>query len=137
MAPRVWEGNRDRPSFWIGFLVLTGVLAACTADGQHEPRASRPIVADVILTIDNRTARGVVIYIEAGNTRDSLGVVPRRSSRSFPLPSAVGDSTSALRLEARAGRAAADLRSDVFHVSSGHQVVWTIDRNRHGTVVMR
>jgi hypothetical protein len=139
MEPRSWEGNKIRAvSRRIGRLISLAILAsACGTDDRREPPPSRSIVADVILTIENRRSQAALIYLEAGTFRDSLGVVPRRSSRSFSLPSGAGDSTNALRLEARERRTVPGLRSEAFHLSSGHQVVWTLDRSRTTAVTMR
>ena len=118
--------------------LVAGLAYACAAtEDTQKSRASRSIVADVILTVDNRTSRAVVIYLEADTLHDSLGVVPRRASRSFALPSAAGDSTSALRLEARDRRDTPGIRSDVFRAAPGHQVVWTLDRTSAGALTMR
>src|SRR5688572_3171415 len=79
MEPRRWEGNRIRAmSRRIGRLIaFASLVSACGTDDRREPPPSRSIVADVILTIDNRTSRAALIYLEAGTFRDSLGVVPR------------------------------------------------------------
>jgi hypothetical protein len=138
MEPCSREGNKAQPmARRIRLLmVVASLTSACATHDDHKPPASRSIVADVIVTVDNQTSRAVMIYLESGVIRDSLGVVPRRSLRSFSMPSTVGDSMSALRLEARERRTVPGLRSDAFHLSSGHQVVWTLDRTRSGALTM-
>lgn len=137
MGPSFGEGNKARAARGVRLTSVAILVTACAADPQPLPRVSRSIIADVIVTIDNQTRQGMVIYVEAGTTRDSLGIVPRGSSRTFPLPSAVGDSTSLLRLEAHDSHARSSLRSDVFRLASAHQVVWTIRRNGNASVTMR
>ncbi len=116
-------------------IVVAGVVA-CASDLSHESPASRSIVADVVLTVDNRTSRPSLIYLRSEDRSDSLGEVPRRSVRSFSLPSGAGDSTTALELEARYDRTVPGVRSPSFHLSPGHQVLWTVDRVSSG-VTMR
>jgi len=138
MEPRSREGNKGQLAVRIRLLmVLASLTSACATEDHRKPPPSRSVVADVILTVDNPTSRRVIIYLESGVTRDSLGVVPRRSSRSFSMPSTAGDSTSVLRLEARERRTVAGVRSNVFHVSSGHHVVWTLGRIGSGVLTMR
>ena len=133
------EGNKGRSAVRraVGCVVIAGVVASCTADARHEPAPPRSIVTDVIVTIDNRTSHSASIYIASGAWSDSLGAVPGRSSRSFSVPSRAGDATSALRLRARAGRTSGTLQSSEFFLTSGHQVIWTLDETRNGTVTMR
>ena len=107
------------------------------ADARPEqPPAPRPIVADVIISVANETLREKRIFLEAGQVEHVLGVFPPNSSRSFSVPSSAGDSTSELKLEARA-RAASSVRSAAFMLSSGKRVVWTLDKSGHGLLVTR
>ena len=138
MEPRSGDGNKRQLTGRLRLLmVLASLISACATEDYRKPPPSRSVVADVILTVDNQTSRRVMIYLESGVIRDSLGVVPRRSSRSFSMPSTMGDSTSLLRLEARERRTVAGVRSDVFRVSSGHHVVWTLGRIGSGVLTMR
>jgi len=138
MERRSREGNKLH---WrlsrIRLVAVVCLLSSCTTETHREPRVSRSIVADVILTIDNRTSRAVMIVLEAGTTRDSLGVVLSRSSRSFSMPSTASDSTLLLRFEARENHTGRGFRSEAFRLSSGHQAVWVIDRTRNDAVTMR
>jgi hypothetical protein len=139
MEPRRLQGNKIRrmANRVAGAVLVAALVTACATDDSAQPRVPRSIVTDVILTVDNRTPRAVLIYLESGSWSDSLGMVARRSSRSFALPSGAGDSTSVLRLEARERRGVAGLRSQVFQLASGHQVVWTLDPNRPASMTMR
>jgi hypothetical protein len=78
------------------------ILAA--HDGRRD---RRPIVADVILTIDNR-AREASRSTSGGHTR--LARCRTSPVVALLLVAERWNSTSALQLEARDGRAAADLR---------------------------
>jgi hypothetical protein len=138
MEPRSREGNKGQLTGRITLLMMmASLISACATEDYRKPPPSRSVVADVILTVDNQTSRRVLVYLESGVTRDSLGVVPRRSSRSFSMPSTAGDSTSVLQLEARERRGIAGVRSNVFRVSSGHHVVWTLGRIGSGVLITR
>jgi hypothetical protein len=117
--------------------VLCMPLANC-ARGEPEPaRGSQSIVADVLISVANQTPREKHIFLQGSAIEHTLGVVPGNSSRSFSVPSAAGDSTSELRLEAREPRQAAGLRSSVFLLSSGKRVVWTLNEAGQGLLVNR
>jgi len=116
---------------------IAAVVIACDREPARELRASRSIVTDVVLVVENRTPEARWIYLRSGNQADSLGEVAHRSARSFSLPSSAGDSTTALQLEARGRRAVAGVRSPAFHLSSGHQVVWTLERRDAARLTMR
>jgi hypothetical protein len=133
------EGNQTRIAARSTLLavVMAGLLSGCASDDQREPPTPQSIVADVIIAVDNRGWRPMLIYVEAGQTEHSLGAVPGRSSRSFSLPSGAGDSTTDLQLEARERRAGARVRSQPFRVSSGQRISWTLQRSGTGTITMR
>lgn len=133
------EGNDTRRAsqFALGMAILAAVISACAGHDQTVPPASRSIVADVIISVDNRSPRPKLIYLDAGRAEHSLGPVPARSSRSFSLPSAAGDSTADLRLEARDRRGGTLERSPAFRVSSGQRVRWELDQYGSGSVLTR
>ena len=117
--------------------LFAGFHIACSADTRSEqPPAPHYIVADVIISVANETPRDKRIFLEAGPVEHILGDVPANSSRSFSVPGSAGDSTSELQLEARA-RAASNIRSAAFMLSSGKRVVWTLDKTGHGLLVSR
>ena len=132
------EGNKQRRSIQCGqwVIAIAGVVIACGREPVGERRASRSIVTDVSLVVDNRTSEARWIYLRSANQSDSLGEVPHRSARSFSLPSIASDSTNTLQLEAR-GRRVAGVRSPAFHLSSGTQVVWTLERGDAARLTMR
>jgi hypothetical protein len=133
------EGNKPRRSIRYGAwpAAIAGIVVACGGEPAREPPKPRSIVTDVILVVDNRTPDARWIYLRSGNQADSLGEVPHRSARSFSLPSSASDSTTALQLEARSRRAVAGVRSPAFHLSSGHQVVWTLEPSDAARLTMR
>ena len=57
-------------------LMIAAFVAACARDVNREPRPSRSIVTDVILTVDNRTPQSMVSYLHSGRSSDSLGEMP-------------------------------------------------------------
>ena len=118
-------------------VVAASVLPACASNEPHESPGPRYIVADVIVSVDNRTSRPMFIYVEAGAMQHVLGEIPKEASRSFSLPSGAGDSTSALQLEAREHRTTPGVRSDTFHVTSGQRVSWTLARDGSSAVTTR
>lgn len=94
----------------------------------------RLVVADVILTVINRTDRAVPVYLESDTLDYLLGTVGRRTSASFSLPSGLGDAPPVLRLKATPD-GAPPVRSDAFQVRRGQKVVWTFGDEGRGTVV--
>ena len=119
-------------------LIISGV--ACSPDAHNERHAlavSHQIIADVVVTVANRTSREKRIYLTAGQARHALGTVTGRSSRSFSVPSSAGDSTTALRMEADDARGSRLNRSDIFHLVSGQRAIWTIDGGTRGVLTMR
>ena len=116
---------------------IAAVVIACNHEPAREPRASHSIVTDVVLVVENRTPEARWIYLRSANRSDSLGEVAHRSARSFSLPSSASDSTTVLHLEARGSRTVAGVRSPPFHLSSGRQVVWTLERADSGRLTMR
>jgi hypothetical protein len=113
------------------------LLGACARNEPPPPRASTSIVADEIISVANQTADEKHIVLKGGAVEHTLGVVTGHSSRSFPMPSGLADSTSVLQLEARERRAPTGLRSTTFLISSGKRVVWTLDKSGHGLLVTR
>lgn len=131
MSTRFGERNRVR-------IAMVGLLmAACSRDEQGESRASRSIVADAIISVSNQRPQEAHIFLQAMAQEHSLGVVPARSSRSFSVPSAVGQATTELRLEARTRRASPGIRSTIFLLASGRRVEWTLDTTGGGILVTR
>jgi hypothetical protein len=117
--------------------VAGAVSGACTTTDPRDPHVSRSVVADVIVSVDNQTSRQMTIYLDAGATHDSLGVVLAKTTRSFSLPSGASDSTNALQLEARERRRGSGVRSGSFRLTPGHQVVWTLESAGTTSVTMR
>ena len=139
MEMRSSEGNKTRIAARRTLLavITASLISGCAPDDQREPPAPQSIVADVIIAVDNRGWRPMLIYVEAGQTEHSLGAVPGRSSRSFSLPSGAGDSTADLQLEARERGAGARVRSQPFRVASGQRISWTLQRSGTGTLTTR
>jgi hypothetical protein len=121
MSTRFGERNRV-------LIAIMGILiAGCKRDEQRASQPSRSIVVDAIISVANQHSQEEHIFLQAKAHEHALGVVPGRSSRSFSVPSAAGDSTTELRLEARAYRTGPGFRSTPFLLSSGGRVVWTLD----------
>ena len=118
-------------------LLLAGLALGCISNEQSAQPSPRSIIADVFVSVDNRTLNPVVIYVGAGAMTDSLGVVSGRAVKSFSVPSVVGRSATAAQLEARSLEGAPSMRSASFSLLSGHQIIWTLDRGGNGTVTMR
>ena len=133
MSMHSCERNRILMALYVG---LAGA-SACARDEPPVPRAPLSIVADEIISVANETSNEKRIVLKGGTVEHTLGVVTGHSSRSFPMPSGLGDSTSALQLEARERRATTGLRSTTFLISSGKRVVWTLDKSGHGLLVTR
>lgn len=131
MSTRSGERNR------IVIALAALFIAACAGDKPQAPRASRPIVVDAVISVANESQQDAHIFLQAKAREHALGVVPARSSRSFSVPSAAGDSTTELQLEARAHRASPGLRSKVFLLSSGRRVVWTLGTTGGDVLVSR
>ena len=111
--------------------LLTCAVSACANDVAPVQRAPSSIVADVVILVTNQSSRDKGIFLEAGVNEHRLGIVRGHSSRSFSVPSDAGDSTGALRLEARE-RPFPTVRSGVFRLSSGERVVWMLDQTGRG-----
>jgi hypothetical protein len=121
-------------------LLMSASGGACSAGSPSPPPAhasGRQIIADVIVTVINRTGRAAHIILVAGVNRHSLGIVERRASRSFSVPSDAGDSTNALRMEARSAGTSAVRRSNIFHLASGQRAIWTITSDSTGVLTKR
>jgi hypothetical protein len=127
----------ERNKILIALCVGGALLASCARDAPPPPRASVSIVADEIISVANDTPDEKRIVLTGGAVEHTLGVVTGHSSRSFPMPSGLADSTSVLQLEARERRETTGLRSTVFLISSGKRVVWTLDKSGHGLLVTR
>ena len=117
-------------SLLLGALLLT----ACEPEAGADKPRQHLVVADVILTVNNRSERAVQISLESDTLDHQLGNVARRASRSFSLPSALVGTRSVLRLKAVLD-GAQPVRSDAFEVRRGQKVVWTFDDTGQGTVV--
>ena len=79
MGIRTGVGNEIRfgSSRVARHVLLAGFAMGCIANSERTAQpASRSIIADVILSVDNRTRSPVVIYVGANKMSDSLGVVP-------------------------------------------------------------
>jgi hypothetical protein len=128
---------RNQWIWWMASLCAGSVLAAACGGAPEPPDSlSRSVAADVILSVTNHTPRRMIIYLRAGTTEDSLGIVAERSSRSFTLPSGRGGSDS-LVFEARPARSTAGIRSESFLVTGGQQVLWTFDERGSKQVMTR
>ena len=130
MEMRCLERNR------ILMAVLLCAVGACATDRAPVPRASGSIVADVIIQVINQSPRDKRIVLEAGAREHHLGIVRGRSARSFSVPSGAGDSSGALRLEAREQPFPA-VRSALFRMSPGDRVNWLLDRTGRGVALTR
>ena len=118
-------------------LALAALLAGCESVPRPDTGAPHFVVADVIVSITNRSPRELQLYVGTAALEHALGPVPRRSSRSFSLPSELGDPHGPLHFEARTLRATSGIRSDTFSISPGHQVLWAIDASGGGAVTKR
>lgn len=119
-------------------LVALGVLqSGCERSPQPVESSPRSVVADVIVSVSNQTRRRMQIYLEAGVSEHVLGVLDARSSRSFSLPSGLGEAMSALQFEARERGAVTGFRSGVFSLSPGQQALWTFDEGGSRAVTTR
>jgi hypothetical protein len=123
--------------FVLQLMTLSALLAGCERAPQQVAGASRSVVADVIVSVSNQSSGRMLVYLKAGSTEHSLGMVPERSSRSFSLPSGLDASMGALLFEAREPHASTGVRSSVFGVSAGQQVLWTFDKGGSGAVIIR
>jgi len=76
------------------YVGLAGI-AACARDEPPASRASLSIVADEIISVANETPNEKRIVLKGGTVEHILGVVTGHSSRSFPMPSGLGDAANA------------------------------------------
>ena len=113
-------------------LVLIALVGCKSAP---PPTAGPPhfVVADVIVSVRNQSGRDIQVSLASATGDHPLGPVPGGSSRSFSLPSGLGESAGDLRFEARDRRGA--FRSNPFSLSAGQKVVWTIDERGSGAVI--
>lgn len=118
-------------------IVLTVIAYGCSGGEQRTVPVSRPIIADVVVSVDNRTGRQVQISAGADSFVETLGVVPEGAIKLFSIPSSLGKSITPLRLDARVNGGTLSARSPSFRLSNGHTIVWTIDQSRTGIVTMR
>jgi hypothetical protein len=118
-------------------MTLGLLLVGCHAPPPPDAGAPHFVVADVIVSVTNQSQRELQIYLGTGAQEHSLGPVPGHSSRSFSLPSDLGQSTGPLHFEARVRREATGVRSDSFSVSPGQQVLWTVGDHVSGAVTKR
>ena len=113
--------------------ITAGLLAVACSRGERAVNAapaSKSIMTDVVLTVDNRMPSLLIVYLESAGRIDSLGTVARGMTRSFSVPSGIGDSSTVLYLRARNRASAPGIRSQAFHLAPGEQVLWTVDRSR-------
>lgn len=101
------------------------VVTAPSCDGPPTNRTPTNIVADMSISVTNETPDKRTIFLEADAIEYALGVVPARSSRSFPVLSGFEHSVSNLRLEAR-GSSHRGLRSSAFRLAPGDRFVWVL-----------
>jgi hypothetical protein len=125
-----WTRNRTR-----GALLLVASVMSCA---PPDVPASRPgsVIADVVVSITNETVSTQEVFLEAGASRHSLGVVRGQSSRAFPVPGEAGDSTRDLELVARR-RSLAPVRSGVFRLSPGTRAIWTLKESERSLSIIR
>ena len=106
--------------------LLASALMACARDDVSTRQQPQFIVADMIISVTNQTARNRAIVLTMDSREYPLGVVHSRSSRGFSVPSGAGGDMRTLHLEARE-RALPTLRSDAFRLFSGESVVWRLE----------
>jgi hypothetical protein len=109
---------------------------ACAKGDNANVNIARPIVADAVIEVQNRTKDVLSIYVETDHLVDHLGNVPASSTHKFSIPSAIARSADNLYLEARGGAHGVAQRSPNFQLSQGTRVVWTITRNGNGTIAL-
>lgn len=127
---------KARGSGWgLGALVI--VVSGCRPAPPADQGPPHFVVADVIVSVTNQTPRALEIYLGTAALEEALGPVPGRASRSFSLPSGLGDSKGPLHFEARGRRVVAGIRSDTFSISPGERVLWTVGEGGKGTVTKR
>jgi hypothetical protein len=120
-----------------GIAGFSALVLSCSRARPPEAAAAHFVVADVIVSVTNQSPRELQIYVGTAALEHSLGRVPGRSSRSFSLPSGLGDSTGPLHFEARGRRDGISVRSDTFSVAAGQQVLWAIGESGSGSVTKR
>lgn len=118
-------------------VLVVALLLGCNAAPPPGGGGPHFVVADVIVSVSNQSSRELQIYVGSGSQERELGPVPGRSSRSFSLPSGLGDSTEPLHFEARARRSTTGIRSDTFSVSPGEQVLWAVREQGSRAVIKR
>jgi hypothetical protein len=109
------------------------LLTACEPEARAENQSQRFVVADVILTVANQSARTMQVSLESDTLEQLLGDVSSSASRSFSLPSTVVGTASTLHLKA-VHDGAAVVRSDAFAIQRGQKVVWTFSGTGRGNV---
>lgn len=118
-------------------ILLTVIAYGCAGGEQRTVPVSRSIIADVVVSVDNRTERPVKISAGTRSFTETLGVVPGRAIKLFSIPSSLGNSVTPLMLDARLSGGTLSARSPSFRLSNGHTIVWTIDNSSTGIVTMR
>src|SRR5258706_11627338 len=91
--------------------MLVALLHGC--DPAPPPDAGEPhfVIADVIVSVANQSPRELQIYVGSRALEHSLGSVAGHSTRSFSLPSDLGQFAESLHFEAREPRSATGIRS--------------------------
>ncbi|MEO5825854.1 MAG: hypothetical protein ABIR59_08205 [Gemmatimonadales bacterium] len=110
-------------------------LSACRGDDR--PAAPAPpkfVVADVILSVSNMSARKMHVSLRAGQGAHRLGTVPAHAARSFSLPSDLGPVRD---LAFQASDRSRSIRSSSFQFTPGQRILWTFDDKGSGAVVSR
>ena len=119
---------------WSSRILWIVLLAACEPEAGAESQGQRLVVADVILTVANRSPQAVQVSLESDTLDHPLGDVSSSASRSFSLPSAVVGTSAHLRLKA-VHDGASPVRSEPFEIQRGQKVVWTFSGTGRGSVV--
>lgn len=120
-----------------GLAACAILFLGCDSAPPADPGTPHFVVADVIVSVTNRSPRGLQISVGTESLDRPLGEVSARASRSFSLPSDLGRPEAPLHFEARAARQSAVTRSEQFSVAPGQQVLWTIGEHGTGPVTKR
>lgn len=118
-------------------LVSGAILLGCSSAPTPDTAPPHFVVADVIVSVTNRSSDAMQIYAGTVALELPLGTVRGRSSRSFSLPSDLGQAPGPLHFEARGGQPMTAVRSDTFRVAPGQQVLWTVDGRTSRPVTTR
>jgi len=121
-----------------GLVLMAGVvMLGCKAAPPPDATLPRFVLADVIVSVTNRSTTAMEVYAGTAERDLPLGTVPGRSTRSFSLPSDLGRPASPLHFEAHGPNSPVAVRSDTFRVAPGELVLWTLDEHAAGPVTKR